>query len=314
MTVSRGQITIAAAAVAVAIGSGYMMQKSARPMEPTRIVPLSAALESGVLESGVVPLLPDLTAPILPALPDLGKRIAGADAPLPTLPDSVAPAGCAPAMLALSPLPGAMIGVAVEAPCRAGERLEISHAGLEFAVRLTDQAGWQGVVPALTEDAAIALRFEAGDELLGRVRMAELSGLVRVGVEWRGAAPVELHAYEDGAAFGKPGHVHAAAPGDAALRAGGALTVLGDAGLERPMQAQVYTAPAGLGEVALEIATEIGPDSCGNTLDARAFRAEAGKPAVLTAVTMALPGCDQIGGYVVMSLPALPARRLALAD
>ena len=297
MMVSRAQMGMAAVALVVAGSSGYMLQDGAPLVPPTQIVPLSAALDSAA-----VPV--DLAVPELPALPDVAVPIA--DAPLPVLPDSAAPAGCAPAMLTLSPLPDAMIGVAVEAPCRAGERLEIFHAGLGFAVRLSDQAGWQGAVPALTEDAAIALRFEAGDELLGRMRLADLPGLVRVGVEWRGTAPLELHAYENGAAFGAPGHVHAGAPE-------GRLMVLGDAGLARPMQAQVYTAPAG-GAVALEIATEIGPESCGKPLEAQTFRAEAGVPAVLTAITLALPECDQLGGYVVMPLPGLAAQRLALAD
>ena len=298
MRVSRAQIMIGAVALAVAGTSGHLMEDGAPRVLPTHIVPLSAALDSAEVPA-------DRAVPMLPALPDFGARIA-ADAPLPVLPDSAAPAGCAPAMLTLSPLPGAMIGVAVEAPCRAGERLEIFHAGLGFAVRLSDQATWQGAVPAMTEDAAIALRFEAGDELLGRMRIPDLPGLVRVGVEWRGTAPLELHAYEGGAAFGAPGHVHAGAPE-------GRLIVLGDAGLAGPMQAQVYTAPAG-GPVALEIAAEVGPESCGKLLEAQAFRAEAGAPAVLTAITLALPGCDQIGGYVVMPLPGLAARRLALAD
>lgn len=297
MMVSRAQMIIAAVALVVAGGSGYMLQDGAPPLvAPTQIVPLSAALDSAELPA-------DLAVPTLPPLPDVAVRMA--DLPLPVLPESGAPAGCAPAMLTLSPLPGAMIGVAVEAPCRAGERLEIFHAGLGFAVRLSDQATWQGAVPALTEDAAIALRFEAGDELLGRMRMVDLP-LVRVGVEWRGTAPLELHAYENGAAFGAPGHVHAGAPE-------GRLMLLGDASLARPMQAQVYTAPAG-GAVALEIATELGPGSCGKPLDAQVFRAEAGAPAVLTAITLALPDCDQVGGYVVMPLPGIAARRLALAD
>lgn len=297
MMVSRAQIMMAGFALAIAGSSGYLMEDGAPPVPPTQIVPLSAALDSAEMPV-------DLAVPELPTLPDVAVRMA--DAPLPVLPESAAPAGCAPAMLTLSPLPGAMIAVAVEAPCRAGERLEIFHAGLGFAVRLSDQASWQGAVPALTEDAAIALRFEAGDELLGRMRLADLPGLVRVGVEWRGTAPLELHAYENGAAFGAPGHVHAGAPE-------GRLMVLGDATLARPMQAQVYTAPAG-GAVALEIATEIGPESCGKPLEAQAFRAEAGAPVVLTAITLALPGCDQLGGYVVMPLPGVAAQRLALAD
>ncbi|GGH55111.1 hypothetical protein GCM10011341_22280 [Frigidibacter albus] len=297
MMVSRTQMVMAAVALVVAGSSGYMLQDGAPLVAPTRIVALSAALDSAA-----VPV--DLAVPALPPLPDVAMR--KADQPLPVLPESGAPQGCAPAMLTLSPLPGAMIGVAVEAPCREGERLEIFHAGLGFAVRLSDQASWQGAVPALTGEAAIALRFEAGDELLGRMRLADLPGLVRVGVEWRGTEPLELHAYENGAAFGAPGHVHAGAPE-------GRLMVLGDATMARPMQAQVYTAPAG-GAVALEIATEIGPQSCGKPLEAKVFRAEAGAPAVLTAITLELPGCAQLGGYVVMPLPGLAARRLALAD
>lgn len=305
MAISRVPVSIIVAVLAVVGSSGYLMQDRARPVAPTRIVPLSASLETGV-----VLILPDLAAPQLPALPDLGKRVVAADAPVPPLPEAALPADCAPAMVTLSPLPGAMIGVAVEAPCRAGQRMEIFHAGLGFAVSLSSKAAWQGVVPALTEDAVLALRFESGDELLAQVRVPELSTLVRVGVEWRGTVPVELHAYEGGAAFGQPGHVDAGTPqGD-----GGTVTVLGDAAMDRPMQAQVYTAPADVGEVALELAAEVGPDSCGNALDAQVFRAEAGKPAVLTAVQVALPGCDQIGGFVVMPLPGLPARQLALAN
>lgn len=303
MLVSRAQITVASLALAMAGISGYLLQDNAARVAPTRIVPLSAALEGAELPAT---LPADLAVPALPALPDLSALTAGAEAPLPVLPESAAPAGCGPAMLTLSPLPGAMIGLVVEAPCRAGQRLEIYQAGLGVAVRLSAEARWQGAVPALTEDAAIALRFEAGDELLGRMRMADLSGLVRVGVVWHGTAPLELHAYEGGAGFGAPGHVHAGAPG-------GRLLVLGDASMPRPMQAQVYTAPAG-GEVALEIAAEVGPESCGKPLEAQVFRAEAGVPAVLTAITLALPGCDETGGYVVMPLPGIAAERLALAD
>jgi len=296
MRVSRTQIMIAAIALTVAGTSGYFLEDGAPLQVPTRIVALSAALDGAAVpvDRGV------------PPLPALAPRRLAADAPLPVLPESAAPEGCAPAVLALSPLPGAMIGVAVEAPCRAGERVEIFHAGLGFAVRLSDQAAWQGSVPALAEDAAIALRFEAGDELLGRMRVPDLPGLVRVGVEWRGTAPLELHAYENGAAFGGPGHVHAGAPA-------GRMMVLGDDVLARPMRAQVYTAPAG-GEVALEIAAEIGPEGCGKPLEAQVFRAGNRAPTVLAAVSLALPGCDGAGGYVVMPLPGIAAQRLALSN
>ncbi|MDZ7908402.1 MAG: hypothetical protein U5N10_09390 [Gemmobacter sp.] len=63
----------------------------------------------------------------------------------------------------------------------------------------------------------------------------DLSGMQRFAAQWMADDRFGLNAYENGAAFGAPGHIHGAARGDAGK--GGWLIQLGDASVDLPMLA-----------------------------------------------------------------------------
>ena len=118
---------------------------------------------------------------------------------------------------------------------------------------------------------------------------------------------MELHAYEFGAGYGEDGHVWAQAPRspDHALQGnGGFMSVLGDPALPAPMLAQVYSHPKGQAlnadVVRVSIEVPITRTNCAADLNAETLQPGADGTMQATALTLAAPGCDGIGEFLVL--------------
>ncbi|NKX45186.1 hypothetical protein [Roseicyclus persicicus] len=315
------QTILRASALAVLAGSGLaaalnmgLIGAASRPAAPAQVAqpapdqpPAAPALPLTADTAGV--RLP-ASAPMPPALP----VAAGAPVPAP-LPDA-APQAAPATDIARSPLglpcglevagtamPGAMVALDVMDPCRPGMRVEVEHAGLTFAAA-TDAMGLLTLdVPALEAPAIFTVRL--ADETLGMalVPVPDLGGIGRVAVAWEEDRAIELHAFENDAAFGAPGHVWQDAPGDVTLvtaGTGGVLTRLGDPTVEAPRIAQVYTYPVAVaGALALSVDIPVTSASCGQPVRAQSLRLRDG--AVETQeIRLTLPGCDAVGDYLVL--------------
>lgn len=276
---------------------------------------ISASEPAGTAAPVSVAPPPDAT-PVQPAMPFVADRASGVA--LPTQAPSAPPVSVATTTTEpLSPfglpcglsvhgeaLPGAMVALDVMAPCRPDMRVEIAHADLTFAAA-TDRTGLLTVdVPALETPAIFTIRLADGEEAVTIAGLPDLIDIARVAVSWQGDLGIELHAFEDGAEFGAPGHVWQDAPGsaaDTAIGAGGFLTSLGDPGLDSPRLAQVYSYPrASGGAPRLSVDIPVTAGACGTPVRANSHEVTENLRVETRPITLVLPGCDAVGEYLVL--------------
>jgi hypothetical protein len=208
--------------------------------------------------------------------------------------------------LTARPGPGAVIRAELRAPCDPGARVEIAHAGLRFAMATSGDGRLLAEVPAMRTDATVAARFADGSILETRVAIPEANGLERVAVVFAGGAGLTLHAFESGAERGSTGHVHAGGAG----RRAGAMVRLGDAHVEAPLIAQVYSQPAGrfgaLGGVRFELEAVVTPANCARDVTAEFVRSGTGTAPLR--LGLSIPSCAAAGELLVLPLPATDLR------
>ena len=113
---------------------------------------------------------------------------------------------------------------------------------------------------------------------------------------------MRLHALENGARIGDPGHVWSASlhtAEDARAGRNGFVVYLGDTEAVIPYQAEIYTLPEGRmsrdGGVDLRVGVTVTAENCGREVDAKTIQTNAGQMLVTTEVAMQMPVCDQIG-------------------
>lgn len=290
----KRRIILVAAVVAVAAGSGHLMQRSPAAAKPQAIVPLSATAPAE-------PALPAVTppAPVLAAVP------AETPAEMPVEEPALAAApDCTPA-LALTPLPAARVALALAAPCRGAERVVIRHAGLAVTGHLSPAGMLAVSLPALQSPAQVSVLFGDGDSAASAIAVPDLSDFDRFAVQWPGDDAFQLQAYADDADFGAPGHVSALHPGLPSA-AGHFVTALGDPTTEAPLLAEVYTFPAGTRAgspgLRLDIEAAVTEATCDREILGETLQL-AGGDLVLRELTLAMPGCDAVGDILVLPNP-----------
>ncbi len=222
---------------------------------------------------------------------------------------------CAATALNLTVQKPAMFAIKLAAPCHPNERVSISHAGLTVAY-MTDAKGALSLdLPALDRSGAVAVRFASGDGVKATRPVPGIEGLHRLAVAWTGGQTFAVNAYENGAAFGAPGHVSAANPRDPATAEGGFLVTLGDPSVADPMLAEVYTAPAQTA-VRVETEAEVTPAACGHMATATAIRVGGDGRGTPEPLSVAMPDCVSVGDIVLLDMTPMfdGAIRRAAAD
>src|SRR5690606_6953488 len=92
---------------------------------------------------------------------------------------------------------------------------------------------------------------------------------------------------------GKPRHPVAAA---------GFVVTLGDAAAADPRRAEIVSFPAGMSrDIRLTVEAEVTAAACGTTVATETFSVTGGSPATATMLTLAMPGCDAVGDYLVLN-------------
>jgi hypothetical protein len=321
-----GRYSTAAAAIAAALGAGHLMQWWGAGDSPGQarvamaaVAPAAApALET---VTDIVPLAAGRGVPLPedPALPPRPARLAGgAAAPvaLRPVPADAAATPSLPAFGALglpceaalfaAPSPGGMIRVTLEAPCLAGAILTLRHGPLVADLVASSSGALEAMVPALSAAAEVTLTAPDGQVLSARAEVPDAAAHARFATLWTGETPLEIHAFEDGADYGEPGHVWAGAPREAAVAEagrGGFLVRLGTPGLEGGRWAEVYTLPLDPGRVArvrLQVEVPVTAASCGRDLTARVLQIGPDSPGAPVDLRLAMPDCDAAGGYLVL--------------
>jgi hypothetical protein len=124
----------------------------------------------------------------------------------------------------------------------------------------------------------------------------------RAVLQWGGGIGLGLHAFENDAGWGEEGHVGPESPRDPAYAMdgmGGFLTRLGDPSVADGLGALVYTAPRGV-RAALTLEAAVTSETCGQSIDAAAFRVGPGLEVQPRSVTMTVPGCQAVGDSVLL--------------
>jgi len=160
-------------------------------------------------------------------------------------------------------------------------------------------------VPAMAETALFTVRFEDGQERATEIKVPDFAEFERMAIVWKGATGLQLHALENGASYGEPGHVWAQEPGMpemATQGAGGFVSVLGSTA--QGYAADVYTFPAGLmGEGAdpeISVEAEVMENTCDTKIEGRILRTNPIGDPNIEELSMMVPGCDAVGEYLVL--------------
>ena len=327
-----GRYSTAAAAIVAALGAGHLMQRTAGSAgaEGGRVataaaIPVAAAAPSSAPALGSVTAIVPVAAGRAVALPEdpavtpwPARLSGGAAAPLVLRPAPADTAGAVSApdfgalglpcesALAAAPAPGGMIRVTLEAPCLAGAAVTVRHGPLAASYLASSSGTLEVMVPALSDLAEVSLSAEGGAVLTARATVPDAGAFARHATLWTGDTPLEVHAFEDGADYGDPGHVWAGAPrapGTAEAGRGGFLVRLGTPGLPGGQWAEVYTLPldaARAGAVRLQVEVPVTDASCGRDLTARVLQISPDSPGAPVDLRLAMPDCDATGGYLVL--------------
>jgi len=272
----RGIVLRVVAVVTVALAAGHLAQflRADAPLAELQStphttvilasddlsVPKSASLDSGL--SGAEPALTGITS-------------VAAD---------LAPVDACATTLHLAPAPYAMIDLALTAPCNAGERIVVRHAGLSFTAR-TDQTGAATLqLPALQTDAVVTVYLTKSAIALARITIPEADLQRRFVFQWSSGESFTLRAIEGG-------------QGDDLA---GKILSLGLASVQDPLLAQVYTYPPGDSQaVDLAVELRVAQTICGQTLAAQTLTSARGQ-VHLTEFPVAMPLCGSPGDILVL--------------
>lgn len=200
----------------------------------------------------------------------------------------------------------AMIEISLIAPCHAGERVVLRHGGLAVTARTTVSGGLFVVLPGLDRKGEVSVLMSDGTSASTAMPLPELSQFRRFGVQWLDHDVLQVHAFENGATYGDPGHVSATDPHRVVAgmsSKGGFLTLLGDDSVDLPMLAEVYTYPSDpLDQVEITVEAEVTQATCNREVLGELIVSDGGQ-VTATDLTLSMPECDAIGDVLVLNNP-----------
>ena len=268
-------LMLSGATLACALGIGFFMQQSIPPRALDAPTTSALSAQDLALEAVDVPAEPETGAFKIENMTLTSvlrsEEVQGQDTvPAPADDALVAPpdSGCSLSVTAAA-LPDAMVDLSASAPCQAGKRLTIHHSGMMFTAALDAAGLWHQQVPALASTAVFIVEPENGLAEVAAVSVPDLAGVNRIVLQWSGDSGFEIHARENGAEYGAPGHVwHGSDPAVGA----GQLVRLGDERLLAPRMVEIYSLPRDAAEIAsvdMSVETEITQINCGRQIDAQ---------------------------------------------
>ena len=313
----KRKITLGAATLAVALGAGHLVQ-SGRPgaadrdvaaateAAPKRIIPLAASAQP----EGLPPPVALASATLVPqaAPPQVVEPPSAKPVPVSLTPEKTPPAAAKPApapvvdacQVTLDVVPGAngMLDLTLLAPCKPGTRVVLRHGGLAVTGKTSAGGALFTALPGMESSGEVSAMFPDGTIARGAAPI-DLSAVQRFAVQWMADDRFGLNAYQGGAAFGAPGHVHAGVKGQPEGAAGW-LIPLGDATVDLPMLAEVYTWPAKPAEIAIDIEAPVTEATCNREVLGETLESRAGT-VTRSDITLAMPDCRAVGDFLVLN-------------
>lgn len=203
--------------------------------------------------------------------------------------------------------PGAMVALTVSAPCFEDAEFAVQHEGMIFSATTDDDGAAEVLVPALMPNAMFEIAFDNIVQANTGIFVPELRQYDRVVLQWVGSENIRIHALEDGAQIGDPGHVWSASvhtPEDLQNGVHGFVVYLGSDETEMAYQAEVYTYHAGKmdrgGQVDLRVGVTVTDDNCAREVDATTMQTRGGQPPISARVAIPMPDCSQVGEVVLL--------------
>ena len=243
----KRKITLGVATLAVALGAGHLVQSGkhlttatdvaeATVAEPTGITPLAASAQPDTITPAPGDKAPTPAAVVAQvATPAPAAMQPAAPVPVSLTTDKTPSAAPKPAVQAdacqatLDVVPGAngMLDLTLLSPCEPGSRVVLRHGGLAVTGKTSSGGALFTALPALDSAGEVSAMFPDGTIARGAAPV-DLTGMRRFAIQWMADDRFALNAYQGGAAYGSPGHIHAGAAGkpDSAT---GWLMPLGDA-------------------------------------------------------------------------------------
>lgn len=300
-------LILSGATMVCALGIGFFMQQSASPRSldaPGQTASVDVAASGA--QALQIPAEPESGAfkienITLTSVPRVEAQELQGETPGPAT--LAAAEECALAVTALA-RPGAMVDIAVSAPCQAGARLTVHHHGMMFTTALDEAGAWRQMVPALASAAVFILEPEGGKAEVAAVPVPDLAEVDRVVLQWSGNSGFEIHARENGAEYGAAGHVWHGSDPEAGQ---GRMLRLGDADQLAPRLAEVYSLARGSEQgstVDLSVETEITAINCGRDIEAQVLTlgtASDDQRLRTRDLTLAMPDCTAEGDFLVLN-------------
>lgn len=198
---------------------------------------------------------------------------------------------CVPSMQ-LTALTGAMIHLALTAPCNRDERIVVRHSGLSFATRTRSNGVATVLFPALKSDATVAVYLADARLVLGRVAVPDVTDYSRYAIMWEWPAEVELRVTDgEKVLIGTAPAISGSDP---------RVMALGSPDVQSPLMARVYSvAGKGLGKATLTGELRITPASCGRTLRVETIYSVGGVTRV-EEQAVAVPLCGTAGDILLL--------------
>lgn len=275
------------------------------PVAEAEIMAPATALAAPSEEFEIVPLTEVTRSSVSPAQPILSNTAAAE-----TEPDNSTVAETAPDCLfemSATPSDAAMVALKINAPCHSGEEVDLISGGISFSEYLDPDGQLDMMFPSLMAKPVITVSFGDGEVSTVQTELPDFGAYNRIALTWQGGTGLQLHALENGAGYDDPGHVWAESPHSpeaAITEAGGFLSVLGS--VPNGGAADIYTYPAAMDTLATlpEISVEVmvTENTCGTQISGNIFGSGAGLPMHMP-LTIAMPGCDAVGQYLVLKNP-----------
>lgn len=298
--VKKRSVLRVAGVLAVAIAAGHLVESMKKPITTESF--FSAA-------SGTAASLAPQAASGLPLSASLASGLRTSEVTGITAVAAITPnearTECAPT-LDLAVQPGAILTVAISAPCHRGERIVLRHAGLNFTARISIHGTLSLEMPALEAEALVTAFFRDSEMVLGSVSVPDVAEFQRFALQWTADDVFDLRISEGDRIY--------VGSREARNKSGvKKIRTFGDTLVDRPMFAEVYTYPADP-DTKVEIVVEVvvTPQHCGRSLAAETILSSAGMVEVST-VPVSIPACDAAGNILVLKNLA-PDMKLAAAN
>ena len=200
--------------------------------------------------------------------------------------------------LTVRPGPDAIIETTLAAPCDAGARVELAHAGLRFSLVTGAEGLATAAIPAMRTEATVTARFPDGEVLTAQASVPEAARFDRAALVAEGWTGLSL----------RPEPQRSGPSGEGRF-AGGTLR-LGDPALDAPVLTEVHSLPAGrfgsLAQVRLVLEAVVIPENCGREVGATFVTSR--DPEAPTSLALVMPACEAEGEIMVLPLTLVEPR------